>query len=210
MCERSTLTPWESERDGKGGQRTNLILTSSAAGSPARTYRWPVDVQAFTESEAASGLNFTGSCPSCAPRMFSLRTSPDSYPAVGVRSASISEYSSGVIIAGVEGLVAALRAEQGHSFIERIRDTISASSSPDWRNSGTAFRGRYWTHDTSASRRAAAACSLSQVLIPDAPKRYSVSPKAARGILRRAARRGKTLPAPLAAALEAVAATPTA
>jgi hypothetical protein len=49
-------------------------------------------------------------------------------------------------------------------------------------------------------------CSLSQVLETEPiPPRYFLSAKAAAGILRRAAERGKTLPAHLARALQQVA-----
>src|SRR5690625_3989756 len=51
----------------------------------------------------------------------------------------------------------------------------------------------------------AAVCSLSQVLERvSIPQRYFLSPKACAGILRRAERRGKTLPEPLHRALQAV------
>jgi hypothetical protein len=65
---------------------------------------------------------------------------------------------------------------------------------------------------TAESRNAAAACSLSQVLQDEASSKFYLSAKAAAGILRRAQRRGKQLPAHLAAALESVAGaqTPTA
>ena len=45
-------------------------------------------------------------------------------------------------------------------------------------------------------------CFLSQILEENAPERYSLSPKACAGILRRAERRGKELPPLLKAALE--------
>ena len=86
-------------------------------------------------------------------------------------------------------------------------------SSLRWLNSGTASPGGYSTHATSESPNDAVECSLSQVLeTGPIPAKYYLSQKAAAGILRRAGKRGKTLPAPLAAALEAVAGhqTPTA
>jgi site-specific DNA-cytosine methylase len=49
---------------------------------------------------------------------------------------------------------------------------------------------------------------LSQVLNPTAPQRFSLSAKAASGILRRAGRRGKVLPAALQTALESLAQSP--
>jgi site-specific DNA-cytosine methylase len=45
---------------------------------------------------------------------------------------------------------------------------------------------------------------LSQVLNPTAPVRFSLSARAASGILRRAGRRGKVLPAALQTALESI------
>ena len=47
--------------------------------------------------------------------------------------------------------------------------------------------------------------SLSAILEPDAPRKYWLSPKAAAGILRRAAKRGRTLPEHLQAALQVLA-----
>jgi hypothetical protein len=63
-----------------------------------------------------------------------------------------------------------------------------------------------WTLNTSESPSVAVASSLSDVLEtrPDLQK-YCLSPKAARGILRRAQRRGRTLPADLIGPLEALA-----
>jgi hypothetical protein len=46
-------------------------------------------------------------------------------------------------------------------------------------------------------------CWLSQILQADAPPKYSLSPKACQGILRRANLRGKELPPMLKAALTA-------
>ena len=73
-----------------------------------------------------------------------------------------------------------------------------------WSNSGMAFRGECWTLDTLESPSDAVECSLSQVLNPTAPQRFSLSARAASGILRRANRRGKVLPATLQTALEGI------
>jgi site-specific DNA-cytosine methylase len=74
-----------------------------------------------------------------------------------------------------------------------------------WSNSGMAYRGELWTLDTSESPNDADECSLSQVLNPTAPARFSLSAKAASGILRRAEVNGKRLPAGLRIALQKVA-----
>jgi hypothetical protein len=68
-----------------------------------------------------------------------------------------------------------------------------------------AFAGECWTLDTSESPSDAVECSLSGILEPEVPPRFYLSSKAARGILRRAVRREKTLPDHLRAALETVA-----
>jgi len=73
-----------------------------------------------------------------------------------------------------------------------------------WSNSGMAFRGELWTLDTLESPSDGVECSLSQVLNPTAPQRFSLSAKAASGILRRAGRRGKVLPPSLQTALESL------
>lgn len=86
-------------------------------------------------------------------------------------------------------------------FYPRTVDATLESSSTVWSNSGIASGGRFWTHNTSESRNAAAACSLSQVLQPQVSERYFLSAKAAAGILRRAERRGKELPPALRQAL---------
>lgn len=84
----------------------------------------------------------------------------------------------------------------------------SEGFSMKWSNSGMAFRGELWTLDTSESPNDAVECSLSAVLNPTAPQRFSLSAKAASGILRRAGRRGKVLPAALQTALESLALSP--
>jgi hypothetical protein len=81
-----------------------------------------------------------------------------------------------------------------------------------WPTSGTAWPGGFSTHVSSECRSAAGACSssepaLTEILEPpgSVPGRYSLSARAALGILRRAEKRGRTLPGHLALALRAVA-----
>src|SRR3990167_2393207 len=78
-------------------------------------------------------------------------------------------------------------------------------SSGRFLNSGMGGPTGYWTLNTSEFPKDAAVCSLSDVLEDEreiAP-RYYLSPKACSGILRRAEKRGKTLPPALEAALRA-------
>ena len=84
---------------------------------------------------------------------------------------------------------------------------ISRSFSRRWPSSGfTTSPGECWTADTSeCPSGGGVSSSLADVLQDDVPSRYFLSPRAAAGILRRAEKRGRELPAHLAAALEAVA-----
>ena len=86
-------------------------------------------------------------------------------------------------------------------------DGISPPSSGTWPASGMGSPGGFWTLDTSESPNGAVASSLSDILETTGEHlhRYSLSPKAAAGILRRASRRGRSLPAALEAALAVVA-----
>ena len=92
----------------------------------------------------------------------------------------------------------------------------SESCLPRWPTSGTAWAGGFSTAASSECRSAddecsSSECSLTAILQPpqDVPARYSLSARAATGILRRAAKRGRTLPSHLSQALAAVARTTT-
>jgi len=86
------------------------------------------------------------------------------------------------------------------SFPAMEDETSSPSSSPLF-NSGMASPGLIWTASTSEWRNDGAACSLSDILEASPDPKYSLSPKACSGILRRAEKRGKELPEALWAAL---------
>ena len=92
-------------------------------------------------------------------------------------------------------------------------DGTLAPSSGAWGNSGMGSPTECLTLNTSEhaaspgpSHNGGAVCSLSDILeTGDVPRRFYLTAKACQGILRRAAKRGKELPPPLARALEAVA-----
>ena len=68
------------------------------------------------------------------------------------------------------------------------------------------LNGQFWMRNSSEFRSGAVASSLSEILeTGPVDRRYFLSPKACKGILRRAANRGKSLPPSLREALEAVA-----
>ena len=68
----------------------------------------------------------------------------------------------------------------------------------------TVLPGGYMTRSTGECPNVVAESTLSQILQADAPDKYSLSPKACRGILRRAENRGKELPDMLKEALTEV------
>jgi hypothetical protein len=80
-------------------------------------------------------------------------------------------------------------------------------SSGHWANSGMASPTECWTLSTSESPSVGVASSLSDILeTGPVPPKYSLSPKSATGILRRAARRGRVLRGELERELTALAA----
>ena len=82
---------------------------------------------------------------------------------------------------------------------------ILEPSSGCWGNSGMGSHTEFLTLSTLEFHSDADVCSLSDVLeTGDVPQRYFLSAKACRGILRRAEKRGKDLPAALKSALQSV------
>lgn len=88
-------------------------------------------------------------------------------------------------------------------------DEISESFSARWATSGfTISPGECWTAVTSECPSAGgASSSLQDVLLDRVPERFFLSPRAAVGILRRAARRGRALPPVLLEDLRRLAST---
>ena len=88
-------------------------------------------------------------------------------------------------------------------FFPQTADEISPSFSRRWPTSGfTTSPGECWTADTSECPSGGGVfSSLPDVLEATVPSRFFLSPKAAAGILRRAEKRGKTLPDALESAL---------
>ena len=91
-------------------------------------------------------------------------------------------------------------------FYQATRDAISESSSLRFPTQGIATSsGEFWIRNSSEFPNVVVESSLSHVLETSVDDKYLLSPKACAGVLRRASRRGKTLPEPLAVALEIVA-----
>ncbi len=102
-----------------------------------------------------------------------------------------------------------LKTSKGSTALEALRAQTSGSSSTRWPSAGIWRRGELLTRSTSGCRNEGSACScapsLTEILEPNASEKYSLSQKAATGILRRATRRGRSLPPQLEEALKAVA-----
>ncbi len=87
----------------------------------------------------------------------------------------------------------------------RLEDGTLVPFSEGWSNSGMGSPTEFLTLSSLEFHSAAAACSLSDILeTGEVPRRFFLSATACRGILRRADKRGKSLPDALHAALEAV------
>lgn len=87
-------------------------------------------------------------------------------------------------------------------FSQVTPDGTLELSSKKWPTGGTVSHGVCLTLNISESPSDAVECSLSGVLeTENVPARYSLSAKACEGILRRASRRGKSLPPALEKAL---------
>jgi len=97
------------------------------------------------------------------------------------------------------------RTSQG--FLVPIMDATCGPSSTGYGNAGLLSAGGFWTASISESPSDAVACSLSAVLQTQVSPRYFLSPRAARGILRRAKKRGRELPPALQAALTVLVST---
>ncbi len=175
------------------GAMTNKNGTAEAAFQ-TKTARALDQTGGFATAQGGTLISSTEDSPA------KISAWPASGPVLGV-SAAVSGLSSLASLESYGPAGASSRMLPG--FSRQIQDVISASSLPRWTNSGSMSHGALWTRSTSESRNAAAACSLSAVLEDQVPPRYFLSPRAARGILRRAERRGKTLPLPLRQALEA-------
>tara|TARA_R110000824_G_scaffold15492_3_gene65108 strand:- start:42 stop:539 length:498 start_codon:yes stop_codon:yes gene_type:complete len=82
-------------------------------------------------------------------------------------------------------------------------------SSKGWKNWATSGNTEYLTLNISESPNVGVESSLSDILERDVHPKYYLSPKACRGILRRADKRGKALPPLLQGAMERVVSTGT-
>lgn len=203
----SEISPQLTTGGGKPGQGYPAVLTSSTAASRASHSPWPADAVVL-RTNVTDGLSSDGSCANCGHDGSLQRMSPDFYPRVAAEPVDGHRFISDAMRDADATRIRASYASSGAEFRKLMRDVTSPEFCPTFDNSGSLVSPtRFWTRATSESRNAADACSLSRVL-EDAPSsKYSLSAKAAAGILRRAERRGKELPGPLLSALHRLAAT---
>lgn len=86
----------------------------------------------------------------------------------------------------------------------QTEDGTWVPSSGRWGTMGMGSPGVCWTLNGSEWPSDAAVCSLSDILEATAHPKYSLSARAAQGLIRRSSRRGKNIPEPLLSALMAI------
>jgi len=165
-------------------QTESLFPTSSWEDPPAKTSQWLENVLAWVENEVASSTNNAESLMNSAPNGWCGKMSLALSPATEAKTSPLSLVDS-------PETLPLFQSEDGA--------TPESASVPTESQFGGCL-----TLKTSESHSAAVACSLSQVLEPwrDELLKFCLSQKAATGILRRAANRGRTLPPRLVNALE--------
>ena len=165
-------------------QTESLFPTSSWEDPPAKTSQWLENVLAWVENEVASSTNSAESLMNSDPNGWCGKMSLALSPATKAKTSQLSS---------------AVSQETPQLFPSEDGATQASASAPTVSQFGGCL-----TLKTSESHSAAAACSLSQVLEPwrDELLKFCLSQKAATGILRRAANRGRTLPPRLVNALE--------
>lgn len=175
-----------------------------AEGSPVRMSRLPDAGRAWLESARDFGMSFIEFSKNSGLSGSLSKTSLACYRAADVLTVKPLGDSCGFTPGSetARALSSALSALPESECLKAIEAATSPSSFQGWRNSGIAHRGGFLTLNTSEFPSDVVASSLSDILEADVPPRYFLSGKAARGILRRAAKRGKSLPPSLQAALE--------
>jgi len=173
------------------------MTPSASASSPPDGHTLPAGLTCG--SGRASGMNLLIS----SRAVFHARTSPSPASAPGSVAAApaCSTSTSG------SPRRSARRGGSSRTFqgwLAPIGDGTWRPSSRDFGSAGLLSATGFWTASISESPSGAVACSLSGVLQRRVSPKYSLSARAAAGILRRAEKRGRTLPTALHAALLAL------
>lgn len=207
---------------------------SSPQDGPVRTSPWRDVVRAWLAHAADCGGKSCGSWLKSSPVGSSVRTSlaschrsanaPETKavsPMAGQRNVENGRRSSPTPIQAAGDSAPSSDPAKSGSLTSTTRPTVDLApvdawkhtvgqwvpSSGRWQTSGMGSPTECWTLNTSEFPSSVVESSLSDILEPPSERlrRYFLSPKAATGILRRAGRRGRALPAPLQAALQRLA-----
>src|SRR3972149_4843820 len=175
-------------------------LTLSVEASPARTSVLLEAVQGWLESEAGSGLSLYALLRRLSLSGLLSKTSPVCCPLGVPLNRRLARWK-------YETSVQKKKLEDGR-IVWRVsgmwkRKAILKPSSLNWSNSAIASPTGCLTLNFGEFPSDAGVCSLWQILEQEVPKKYYLSPRAARGILRRAERRGRGVPPQLKRALPA-------
>jgi hypothetical protein len=174
----------------KSGRTTSPQQMSLLEASPARTSQWRESVVAWLASgpdcSTSSAVSLTNSLPSGFASRTSLAFCPPT-PHLPTGGGTLALYYW-----SLRAIRRIYRRKGG-----AIQESVQARSGR--------WPGACLTLDTSESPNGAVGCFLSEVQESQVASRFFLSQKAARGILRRAKRRGKKLPPRLEAALTQVA-----
>jgi len=224
----SHLSPTMGTNTGSSTGRAGVVWTSPSAEAASRgespvsvwtltgDYADPMlketDRPMVTANPMSDRIPFVGPASTSSPSEAPVRTSPS--PGSDEDSTATAPASSGKQCESPEMALFdpepySWKTSKG-SCLATV-DGTSRSSWTRWPSAGIGGASGFSTRSTSASPSVDGESSWSQslttILEPNASERYSLSPKAAAGILRRASRRGRTLPPALEQALRAVAET---
>lgn len=130
-----------------------------------------------------------------------------------MRKASHGLYPRFAVWENVPGAFSSNKGADFHSVLQNLISVVDETAAADlprvqkwhklersWQTNGV-LRGEYWTRNFSEYPNDAKESTLSAILQAGVPDKYSLSPNACSGILRRAAVKGKTLPPILEQAL---------
>ncbi len=185
-------------------------LTFWSEEPPVSRSQSPVSAKDWATRVATWPLSFLSLLSEHAPAGWFLKTSPASYPAFPT-TLPIHVHRSSTWTVTTDPLTG--KRSWSMTNTTQTKTMRSPASWPDFQNSGMGSPTEFLTLSSpehastlGPSLNDGAVCSLSDILeTGDVPLRYFLTAKACRGILRRAEKRGKSLPPQLARALQQVA-----
>lgn len=193
--------------------------TLFAEASLALIFPWLDAVRDWLASGADCGTSLNELLGRLSLSGFSSKMCLAFYPVAVVERALLLATDSPNTISELDMLATALSAARGNDYVRLIEDAITPESFLGWCGSAIAVDQGFLTlnlpegvrctamsSETDQCRNDAGGSSLSRILETGTiPVKYFLSSRAAAGILRRAAKRGRTLPTRLQQALEALA-----